>query len=147
MPHLVLLYTGNLEREVDVGRLCRSLADTLLAQRDADGRAPFPIGGIRVFAYPSAHHAVSDGGLADRAAGATGDAAGDYGFVYLNLRLAKGRSDAVKQAAGDALLAVARAAFEPLFATRRIGLTLQIDESPGQVYDGKAGNLHDLFRK
>ncbi|RZL88126.1 MAG: 5-carboxymethyl-2-hydroxymuconate isomerase, partial [Variovorax sp.] len=28
---------------------------------------------------------------------------------------------------------------------RHVGITLQIDESPGQVYDGKCGNLHPLF--
>ena len=90
---------------------------------------------------PSLHHAVSDGGVAGRAAGEDGD----YGFVYLNLRMGRGRSDAVKQRTGDALVAVTRAHFEPLFPHRRIGLTLQIDESPGQVYDGKFGNLRGLF--
>ena len=28
-----------------------------------------------------------------------------------------------------------------------IGITLQIDESPGQVYDGKHSSLHPLFNK
>ena len=132
MPHTVVLYTGNLEADGDVGALCRKLADTLLAQRGEDGVVAFPPGGTRVFAYPSAHHAVADGG--------------DHGFVYINLRIAKGRSEAVKKATGDALIAVARDHFASVFAARRVGLTVQVDESPGQVYDGKAGNLHDLFR-
>jgi len=134
MPHIVILYTGNLEGEANMPALCRALADTLIEQRDEGGKVVFPKGGTRVFAYPSAHHAVAD----------RDD--GDYGFVYLNLRMARGRSDDVKKRAGDALVAVARKHFEPLFATRRIGITLQIDESPGQVYDGKLGNLHDLFK-
>ena len=29
MPHLVILYTPNLERETDMGGLCRSLANEL----------------------------------------------------------------------------------------------------------------------
>jgi 5-carboxymethyl-2-hydroxymuconate isomerase len=132
MPHIVVLYTGNLERETDVSVLCRSLADTLLEQRDESDRPVFPPGGVRVFAYPSTHHAVADG-------------SGDHGFVYVNLRMGRGRSDAVKKATGDALSTTTRRHFEPLLATRRIGITLQIDESPGQVYDGKLGNLHDLF--
>ena len=142
MPHLVVLYTGNLEAEADLPRLCRTLADTMIVQRDEAGASVFPIGGTRVFALPSVHHAVSDGGVAARAIGEDGD----YGFVYLNLRMGRGRSDVVKQRTGDALVAVARTHFEPLFGRRRIGLTVQIDESPGQVYDGKSGNLHDLFR-
>lgn len=143
MPHVVVLYTANLETDGDVSTLCRALADTLLAQRDESDRPVFPHGGTRVFAYPSAHHAVSDGGVAGRAAGEDGD----YGFVYVNLRMGRGRSDGVQQRTGDALVASAKRHFAALLAKRRVGITLQIDESPGQVYDGKLGNLHDLFSK
>jgi 5-carboxymethyl-2-hydroxymuconate isomerase len=134
MPHVVVLYTNNLDARLDVPTLCRSLAQTLIAQRDDGGRAVFPPGGTRVFAYPSAHHAVADD-----------DGDRDYGFVYVNLRIAAGRSDAVKKQVGDALLATAERHVAPLFDARRLGLTVQVDESPGQVYDGKRGNLHELF--
>ncbi|MBA4330106.1 MAG: 5-carboxymethyl-2-hydroxymuconate isomerase [Polaromonas sp.] len=132
MPHLVILYTPNLDAATDMTALCRTLADTMLAVRDDDGKQVFPTGGTRVLAYPAAHHAVADG-------------KGDYGFVYLNLRMASGRSDATKKRAGDALLAGAKAHFGTLFERQAIGLTLQIDESPGQVYDGKHSSLHPLF--
>ncbi|CAA2100549.1 5-carboxymethyl-2-hydroxymuconate Delta-isomerase [Variovorax paradoxus] len=134
MPHLVILYTPNIEAETDMSALCRSLADTMLAQRDEAAKPVFPIGGTRVLAYPAAHHAVAD-------------AKADYAFVYLNLRMAAGRSEAVKKKAGDELLAAVRAHFAPIFDRRHIGITLQIDESPGQVYDGKHSNLHPLFNK
>ena len=45
------------------------------------------------------------------------------------------------------MLAVAKAHFDPLMAQRLIGVTLNVDESPGQVYDGKHSNLHPLFNK
>ena len=61
--------------------------------------------------------------------------------------MAAGRSEAVKKRAGDDLLAAVRAHFAPIFDKRHIGITLQIDESPGQVYDGKHSNLHPLFNK
>jgi 5-carboxymethyl-2-hydroxymuconate isomerase len=48
---------------------------------------------------------------------------------------------------GDALLAATKSHFAPIFDARHIGITLQIDESPGQVYDGKHSNLHPLFNK
>lgn len=134
MPHLVILYTPNIEAETDVSALCRTLADTMLAQRDEADKPVFPIGGTRVLAYPAAHCAVADGQA-------------DYAFVYLNLRMAAGRSEAVKKKAGDDLLGTVRAHFAPLFDQRHIGITLQIDESPGQVYDGKHSNLHPLFNK
>jgi 5-carboxymethyl-2-hydroxymuconate isomerase len=134
MPHLVILYTPNLDAATDMTALCRTLADTMLSVKDEEGKQVFPTGGTRVLAYPAAHYAVADGKR-------------DYGFVYLNLRMAAGRSDAIKKEAGDALLAVARAHFDPIMAQRLVGITLQVDESPGQVYDGKHSNLHPLFQK
>lgn len=134
MPHLVILYTPNLDARTDMTALCRRLADTMLAQRDEDGRQVFPTGGTRVLAFPAAHYAVADG-------------KDDYAFVYLNLRMGAGRSDAIKKRAGDALLAGVKAHFDPIFDTQLMGCTLQIDESPGQVYDGKHSNLHPLFTK
>ncbi len=134
MPHIVVLYTGNLEADGRVDALCRTLADTLIAERDEAGAPVFPRGGTRVFAYPSAHHAVADG-------------SGDFGFVWVNLRMAAGRSATVQKRVGDALATATKAHFAPLLDTRRVGVTVQVDESAGQVFDAKLGNLHDLFRK
>ena len=131
MPHLVILYTPNLEPKTDMTALCRALANTMLEQRDEAGQPVFPIGGTRVLAYPAAHFAVADGRR-------------DYAFVYLNLRMASGRSDKVKQAAGNALLERTKAHFNPIFPDNYIGITLQVDEG-AQAYDGKHSNLHPLF--
>jgi 5-carboxymethyl-2-hydroxymuconate isomerase len=84
---------------------------------------------------------VADGGAAGRAAGGTGD----YAFVYLNLRMARGRSEATQQRAGQMLLQVAQNFFAPAMARRHIGITLQIDEG-AEVFDAKHSNLHPLFR-
>lgn len=137
MPHLVILYTAQLDVELDPARdmtaLCRHLADTMQAAIDEAGAAVFPTGGIRVFAYPAPHSAVADGQR-------------DYAFVYLNLRMGRGRSAATKTRVGEALLGAAKAHFGTLFDTRPLGLTLQIDEG-AEVYDGKHGSIHPLFAK
>ncbi len=133
MPHLVILYTPNLDAATDMTALCRALADTMLAVKDEDGKQVFPTGGTRVLAYPAAHYAVADGQR-------------DYAFVYLNLRMGAGRSTTTQERAGDAVLAAAKAHFDPLMAQRLIGVTLNVDESPGQVYDGKHSNIHPLFK-
>ena len=131
MPHLVILYTPQLDAETDMAVLCRTLADTMLTVRDEAGKQVFPTGGTRVLAYPAAHHAVADGQR-------------DYAFAYLNIRMARGRSDAVKKQAGDALLAAAKAHLAPVFERRLLGLTLQIDEG-AEVFDGKLSTIHPLF--
>ena len=133
MPHLIVLYSANLESETDMSALCRRLADAMLTVRDEQGQQVFPTGGVRVFAYPASHYAVADGQR-------------DYAFVYLNLRMGRGRTAAIKQRAGETLLAAAKAHFEPLFAKRYIGLTLQVDEGQ-EVFDAKHSTIHPLFRK
>ena len=131
MPHLVILYSPNLDAKADLPALCRSLADTMIEQRDDAGKPVFPIGGTRVLAYPAAHFAVADGKR-------------DYAFAYLNLRMARGRSEATQKRIGDALLATARAALESVLAQHLVGVTLQIDVG-AEVFDAKLGNLHPLF--
>ncbi len=133
MPHCIVLYSGNLETETDMTALCRSLADAMIGVCDEQGQQVYPTGGVRVFAYPAAHYAVADGQR-------------DYAFVYLNLRMGRGRTQAVKERAGEALLAAAKRHFDPLFARRYIGLTLQIDEGQ-EVFDAKHSTIHPLFRK
>jgi 5-carboxymethyl-2-hydroxymuconate isomerase len=133
MPHLVVLYSANLEGETDMTALCRRLADAMLGVQDEHGQQVYPTGGVRVFAYPASHYAVADGQR-------------DYAFVYLNLRMGRGRTEAVKKLAGETVLAAARAHFEPLFAARYIGLTLQIDEGQ-EVFDARHSTIHPLFRK
>ena len=133
MPHLVILYTPNLEAQTDMTALCRSLADTLLAVKDEAAVQVFPTGGTRVLAYPAAHFAVADGKA-------------DYAFVYLNLRMGRGRSAATHKRAGDALLMATRTHFQPVFTRRHIGITLQIDEGQ-EVFDAKHSNLHPLFSR
>jgi 5-carboxymethyl-2-hydroxymuconate isomerase len=131
MPHLVILYTRPLEDKLDMSALCRSAADAMLSIRDEIGAQVFPTGGTRVLAYPSAHHAVADGRR-------------PYDFLYLNLRMARGRSAAVHQAIGEAVLAAVRAHVDPPMAEHYIGITLQIDEGT-EVFDAKHSTIHPLF--
>jgi len=154
MPHLVILYTPNLDQPLDRGgtdmsALCQALAQTMAEQRDEADKAVFPPGGVRVLAYPAAHFAVADGGEhggpAGHAAGYTGAHAG-YAFVYLNLRMGRGRSAAVHAHVGAALETCAKAHFADQLAQRPIGVTLQIDEGP-EVFDAKNSSLHPLFNK
>ena len=146
MPHLVILYTPNLDKPasqggVDMSGLCRALADAMLAVRDEQDQQVFPTGGTRVLAYPARHFAVSDGGAAGVAAGL----GSDYAFVYMNVRMARGRSAVVHQRVGEALDACVKARFAEQLARRPIGITVQVDEGH-EVFDAKNSSLHPLFQ-
>jgi 5-carboxymethyl-2-hydroxymuconate isomerase len=132
VPHVVILYTANIDQKTDMTRLCRALADELLSIRDESGNQPYPTPGTRVFAIPAPHFAVADG-------------KGDYAFVYINVRLARGRSDTIKETTGDRLLAKVKEHLEAVLLSEPVGITLQMDESPGQVFDAKDGSLRKLF--
>ena len=147
MPHLMILYTPNLDQPIDQGgsdmtALCCALASTMCDQVDEAGKPVFPTGGVRVLAYPATHCAVADSRAAGRAAGG----GGDYAFVYLNLRMGRGRNATTHLSVGRALEATAKTHFAVLLASRHIGITLQIDEGP-EVFDAKHSSIHPLFQK
>jgi 5-carboxymethyl-2-hydroxymuconate isomerase len=136
MPHLVILYTPNIEHEADVSQLCRALADAMQSVLDEAGKPVFPAGGTRVLAYPAAHFAVADGSR-------------EFAFVYLNLRMGRGRSSQTIKHAGEVLTAKVHAFFEPLFQRRglegrNMGITFQVDEGH-ESFDVKRSNIHPLF--
>lgn len=142
MPHLVILYTPNLDKKTDMTALCRSLCDAMLTVRDEEGKQVYPTGGTRVLAYPAAHYAVADGGAMGKAAGGSGD----YAFVYMNVRMAKGRSEVTKNVAGHIVSQAAKAHFAQLLNSEHIGVTVQIDEGQ-EAFDAKHSSLHPLFAK
>jgi 5-carboxymethyl-2-hydroxymuconate isomerase len=88
---------------------------------------------VRVLAYPAAHSAVADGKR-------------EYAFAYLNLRMAKGRSDEVRRRTGDLLMEKARSYLKPMFDDGYLGVTLHIDEGH-EVVDVKHSTIHPLFTK
>jgi len=123
MPHLKIEYSGNLDAHSDIQMLCTALARTLTQFDDGAGMPLFPLSGTRVLAYPAPHYAVADG-------------APDKTFMYLNLRIAPGRSAAVLDAVGKALLNQLDAHFARLPSHVPLRVTLHFDEGR-PVYEGK----------
>jgi 5-carboxymethyl-2-hydroxymuconate isomerase len=148
MPHLVILYSGNLDAIVDMPRLCREAADAMLAVRDEAGAQVFPTGGTRAGLPGAAFRAGRRRrGRAAAGAGKTGIGGsdpGEYAFMYANLRMARGRGPATQQRAGEAVTAALRGRLDPVMATRHIGLTVQVDEGP-EVFDAKHSTCTRCF--
>jgi 5-carboxymethyl-2-hydroxymuconate isomerase len=137
MPHLVVQHTPNID--TDFKALCQSLLQTLLSIRDEEGKQVFPEGGTRVMTFPAQAFAVGDG-------------QGDYGFMYLNLRIITGRDPAVVKETGDRLMAALKEHMEPARAKMPMGITLNIEETPSQLgkpvlltYEGFHNNLRAVF--
>jgi 5-carboxymethyl-2-hydroxymuconate isomerase len=127
MPHLTLEYSANLADDARIGPLCTALAHSLDAQRDGDARV-FPTGGIRVRAIRCEHYCVADG-------------RSDNAFVHANLKIAAGRSEAVRRATGDALFEIIKQHFATDYKQHGLALSLEINEF-GEAGTWKHNNLH-----
>ncbi len=132
MPHVTIQYTANLDPEATDGRALRQ-------PRRGDLRPA-----RRRRAAGSTRSAAPACSPIRRTTFAVADGAPDRAFVYLNVRIAPGREPARVKATGEALIAAVRSHFETLFASRPLGITLQIDEG-APVFDVKHSNLHPLF--
>jgi 5-carboxymethyl-2-hydroxymuconate isomerase len=127
VPHLTLEYSANLADEDSIGRLCRSLAQCLDAQRENEQRV-YPLGGIRVRALRCEQYSIADG----RA---------DAAFLHADLKIGAGRSDAAKKATGDALFEVIKQHFATEFEKHGLALSLEINEF-SESGTWKHNNLH-----
>jgi 5-carboxymethyl-2-hydroxymuconate isomerase len=134
MPHVVIQYTQNLEAQVDMPALCRDVADTLIELRDEKGGPLYPVGGTGCWpTRPSLRGGRRQGATT---AFATSTSASPPGAA---MRRRRSR----RRGAGKRC----RPALPSAFEKKHVRCTLQIDESPGQVYDAKHSNLHPLFNK
>ncbi|WP_175688671.1 5-carboxymethyl-2-hydroxymuconate Delta-isomerase [Burkholderia anthina] len=128
MPHLTLEYSNNLADEDSIALLCRKLARSLDAQREGDQRV-FPLGGIRVRALRCDAFCIADGRIEDAA------------FLHGNLKIGAGRSEAAKQAAGDALFDIIKQHFAEAFGRQGLALSLELNEF-SEAGTWKHNNLH-----
>lgn len=129
MPHLIFEYTDNLEPDADIPGLLRRANQVLIDQGGV-----FPIGGIRSRGIALRHYCVADGARADDA------------FVHATLKIGAGRTDAQKQAAGDALFALMTEHFAAQRDQRGLALSLEISEF-SEAGTWKLNNIHARYKK
>lgn len=120
MPHLAIQYSAALDADHDMDALCERLN---AAMREA---GIFPLGGIRVRAWPVAHESVADGHPRNA-------------FADLVLRIGTGRTEGEKRAAGERIMAEARRFFAARLAEPHFALALEIREIE---MSWKANSIH-----
>ncbi len=126
MPHLIMEFSGNLERDLDIEPLMKVLADTAVAT------GVFPLGGVRVRCHPSSSYRVADGHP-------------DNAFLHLTLRIGHGRELERRKRAGQAIFDALTDALAPVMARRPLALSAEIVEIDPET-TWKKGNLRDHMR-
>lgn len=123
MPHVVVEYSANLEAEVSIRRLVDALHEAALAT------GVFPIGGLRTRAERRDVYAVADGDP-------------DNAFVAVVARIGAGRDAATRKGVAHALMTVLERETAAAFASRGLGLTVEVAEIDGTA-SLKTNNLHE----
>jgi 5-carboxymethyl-2-hydroxymuconate isomerase len=123
VPHLIIEYSANLERAIDIPRLVAAVHAAALET------GVFPIGGIRTRAERRDVYAVADSHP-------------DNGFIHVQARVGAGRTPEVRAKAAEHIFAVVKAETAKAFASRPLGLTFEIVEID-PVGSLKHNNLHE----
>jgi len=127
LPHLIVEYSANIEREIALDALLDKLHACALKT------GVFPIGGLRVRAHRVDHYRIAD-------------KAADNGFVHVTALIGHGRPLDVQQRAGQELLAAVSEHLEPLFARSPLAISLNVQEMH-PVLNFKKNNLHEYVKK
>ena len=109
MPHIRIEYTRNLDAVVKEGGLLRAV------HAAAAGCGVFPLWGVRTFAQPVDAYCVAQADAGN-------------GFVHIAVRIAPGRSEAVRRQVAQRLLDAALACLAPRFEAGRIGCQVELSE-------------------
>ena len=74
----------------------------------------------------------------------TGDGREDAGFIYVTVRLGKGRDEATREQIGETLMAELADFAAAHFAAHPLSLGLEVEEIAGRTW--KQNNIHDLLK-
>ncbi|MGN6451325.1 MAG: 5-carboxymethyl-2-hydroxymuconate Delta-isomerase [Brucella intermedia] len=127
MPHRWVEYSANIEKEISVPQLLETVQDALI-----DDGSIFPLAGARTRGVRVDNYLVVDGHP-------------DNAFVHVLLRVASGRSEVDRKAAGERVFAKVKDNLAALMASRPLGLSVQMEESDGTV-NLKTSNYRDYLR-
>jgi len=127
MPHIWVEYSANIEKEIDVPQLLETVQKALI-----DDGSVFPFAGARTRGVRIDNYLIVDGHP-------------DNAFVHVLLRIAAGRSEADRKAAGDRVFSNVKDYLSQLMARRPLGLSVQMEESDAEV-NLKTSNYRDYLK-
>ncbi|MEM7424735.1 MAG: 5-carboxymethyl-2-hydroxymuconate Delta-isomerase [Pseudomonadota bacterium] len=125
MPHLILEYSANLEGQIDVPDLVRTVHDAALAT------GIFPQAGTRTRAAKRTEYAIADHDPGN-------------GFVHLTLRIGMGRSVEVRQQAGNQIFEALTGALQERYSAGRLAISFEMIEINADT-SWKQNNIHNAM--
>lgn len=127
MPHIWVEYSANIEQELDVPVLLKTAQDALI-----DDSSIFPFAGARTRGVRVDNYLIVDGHP-------------DNAFVHVLIRIARGRSEEDRKAAGERVFTAVKTYLADMMASRALGLSVQMEEGDG-VVNLKTSNYRDYLK-
>jgi 5-carboxymethyl-2-hydroxymuconate isomerase len=126
VPHIVIEYSGNLEKRIGLRDLVRKAHEAALAS------GVFEIGGLRTRAVRRDVHLIADGHP-------------DNAFVTVNVRIGHGRAETARRKAGQMIFDAVCEHLAPVYADTPLGITLDVAEiDPTASF--KRNNMHAIVK-
>lgn len=125
MPHLIVEYSANLEDDIDVPGLVRTVHDAAIAT------GVFPEAGTRTRAAKRTEYEIADRHP-------------ENGFVHLTARIGMGRTMKVRQKAGEEIFAALTGALSERYAVGRMAVSFEMVEMNADT-SWKQNNIRDAM--
>ena len=124
MPHLTIEYSANLDEDIDIAAFCAGMRDAMQAT------GIFPLGGIRVRAFPCRTYVIADGDPR-------------YAYLHMICRIGAGRDPDTRLAAAETIYAAAEGQLKACVGDRPVALSLDLDELHPRTSLKRFNTVHD----
>ena len=126
MPHLTVEYSANVDRLIDMQAFCTAMRDAMVAT------GIFPLGGIRVRAFPCETYVIADGDPA-------------HAYLHMICRAGHGRDEETRQKAAEQIYYAAETFLKPQITTP-FALSLDFDELSPVTSLKRFNTIHEYLK-
>jgi len=114
MPHIIIEYSDNLEKRINLGELIE------VAHTTAVDTGVFPLGGLRVRAARREHYKIADGHP-------------DNSFIHIELKIGPGRDKETKKSALENIFSTVEEYLKPIHENSPLAMSAELNEFDSEL--------------
>ena len=114
MPHIIIEYSDNLEKRINLGELIE------IAHTTAVDTGVFPLGGLRVRAARREHYKIADGHP-------------DNSFIHIELKIGPGRDKETKKSALENIFSTVEEYLKPIHENSPLAMSAELYEFDSEL--------------
>ena len=114
MPHIIIEYSDNLEKRINLAELIE------IAHTTAVDTGVFPLGGLRVRAARREHYKIADGHP-------------DNSFIHIELKIGPGRDKETKKSALENIFSTVEEYLKPIHENSPLAMSAELNEFDSEL--------------